>query len=98
MMSNKEELLNNINKNIQEYCDTYFKFDFDPENPVIRVQETSYGAEEINAVMQTTVYNTTMASKSVISAKYADMLAQIAVVSNLIFQSSSVAALANPFH
>lgn len=100
-MTDKQELLNNLNATIQEYCNTFFKFDFDPENPVIRVQETSYGAEEINAVMQTLLSTNTTMGKQVsdFQEQYANYVgADYAVMSNSGSSNNllSVAALANP--
>jgi len=101
-MTNKQDLLNKIQDNIQEYCDTFFKFGFDPANPVIRVQETSYGAEEINAVMQTLLSTMTTMGKQVSNfqemyAKYVG--AKYGIMSNSGSSNNllSVAALANPF-
>lgn len=101
-MNTKQELLNKIQADIQEYCDSYFKFDFDPANPVIRVQETSYGAEEINAVMQTLLSTMTTMGKQV--SDFQDMYAKYtganyAVMSNSGSSSNllAVAALSNPF-
>ena len=101
-MKQKQELLNTIQNNIREYCDTYFKFDFDTANPVIRVQETSYGADEINAVMQTLLSTMTTMGKQVsdfqeMYAKYVG--ANFAVMSNSGSSNNllAVAALANPF-
>ena len=101
-MTMKQTLLNKIEDNIKEYCDTFFKFDFDPANPIIRVQETSYGAEEINAVMQTLLSTMTTMGKQVsdFQEMYANYVgAQYAVMSNSGSSNNllSVAALANPF-
>lgn len=101
-MNKKQELLTKIQDNIKEYCDEFFKFDFDPANPVIRVQETSYGADEINAVMQTLLSTMTTMGRQVSDfqesyAKYVG--AKYAVMSNSGSSNNllAVAALANPF-
>ncbi|MBX3709367.1 MAG: aminotransferase class I/II-fold pyridoxal phosphate-dependent enzyme [Gammaproteobacteria bacterium] len=101
-MNEKQELLNKIRDNIKEYCDIQFNFNFNPNDPVIRVQETSYGAEEINAVMQTLLSTMTTMGKQVsdfqeMYAKYVG--ANYAVMSNSGSSNNllSVAALANPF-
>lgn len=101
-MSNKEELLNTIKNNIKEYCDTNFHFDFDAANPAIRVQETSYGAEEINAVLETLLSTMTTMGKKVnlFQEQYANYVgAKYGVMSNSGSSSNllAVAALANPF-
>lgn len=101
-MDKKQELINKIQDNIKEYCDTFFKFDFDPANPVIRVQETSYGAEEINAVMQTLLSTMTTMGRQVsdFQESYAKFVgANYAVMSNSGSSNNllAVAALANPF-
>lgn len=101
-MNKKQELLDNIQQNIREYCDTQFKFGFDPANPAIRVQETSYGAEEIFAVMQTLLSTMTTMGKQVsdFQEMYANYVgAKYAVMSNSGSSNNllAVAALANPF-
>jgi len=101
-MRSKEEILHSIQQNIHEYCDTHFKFDFDPKNPVIRVQETSYGADEINAVMQTLLSTMTTMGRQVsdFQEMYANYVgAKYGVMSNSGSSNNllAVAALANPF-
>src|SRR5260221_14382489 len=101
-MRTKEEILHSIQQNIHEYCDTHFKFDFDPKNPVIRVQETSYGADEINAVMQTLFSTMTTMGRQVsdFQEMYANYVgAKYGVMSNSGSSNNllAIAALANPF-
>lgn len=43
----KQELLSKIQANINEYCDTYFDFSFDPKNPVVRLHEPTATGTEI---------------------------------------------------
>ena len=42
----KKEL---IFSNITDYCDQNHNFNFDPKNPIVRLHEPTFGAEEINA-------------------------------------------------
>lgn len=101
-MDKKQEILNKIQDNVNEYCDLFFKFEFDPANPVIRVQETSYGADEINAVMKTLLSTMTTMGRQVsdFQEMYANYVgAKYGVMSNSGSSNNllSVAALANPF-
>jgi CDP-4-dehydro-6-deoxyglucose reductase, E1 len=98
----QQELLNKIQENINDYCNTYFDFAFHPENPVLRVQETSYGGDEINAVVRTLLSTMTTMGKQVkeFQEQYAQYVgAKHAVMSNSGSSNNllSVAALANPF-
>ena len=38
-MNNQQELLNKIKASINDYCDTYFDFGFNPEKPAVRLHE-----------------------------------------------------------
>lgn len=40
-----------IHRAIEAYCESKFKFTFDPKNPIVRLHEPSYGSEEILAVL-----------------------------------------------
>lgn len=51
-MTTKQQALETINKGIQEYCDAQFTFGFDPKNPVVRLHEPSFGAPEIQAMVE----------------------------------------------
>ncbi len=44
-------ILNTIKTNVKAYCDANLKFVFDPKNPVVRLHEPSFGADEINALI-----------------------------------------------
>ena len=47
---NKDNILENINKLIGEYCESEHQFnEFDEKNPVVRLHEPSFGGEEIFA-------------------------------------------------
>jgi CDP-6-deoxy-D-xylo-4-hexulose-3-dehydrase len=46
-----DNLLKLIKQHVQQYCDANFKFDFNPANPKVRLHETSFGADEINAMI-----------------------------------------------
>lgn len=43
--------LDAIKTHVKAYCDANFKFGFDPKNPVVRLHEPSFGADEINAMV-----------------------------------------------
>lgn len=43
--------LDAIKTHVKAYCDTHFRFSFDPKNPVVRLHEPSFGADEINAMI-----------------------------------------------
>ncbi len=40
-----------IKSNVAAYCNAHFNFGFDPQNPVVRLHEPSFGADEINAMI-----------------------------------------------
>lgn len=48
-MTNSQKLKDNIFTAVDAYCNETHNFSFDPENPVIRLHEPTFGAEEINA-------------------------------------------------
>ena len=50
-MTNKDTLLNNIQKSIKEYCDANHNFAFDPNNPSVRLHEPTFSSEEIFAAL-----------------------------------------------
>lgn len=50
-MNNKEQKLAAVQQAIQAYCDSEFDFSFDPKNPIVRLHEPTFGAEEINAMV-----------------------------------------------
>ena len=50
-MGQEENSYSKIYKAIEEYCDREHNFDFDSKNPVIRLHEPTFGAEEIMAAL-----------------------------------------------
>jgi CDP-6-deoxy-D-xylo-4-hexulose-3-dehydrase len=71
---NKEQSLQKIKDNINEYCDNFFDFSFNPEKPVVRLHEpTSTGAEIFAAVDTMLSTFTTMGKKvRAFEKQYAD--------------------------
>lgn len=51
-MTSKQQALDTIAKGIKDYCDSEFRFGFDPKNPVVRLHEPSFGAPEIQAMVE----------------------------------------------
>lgn len=49
----KSELLSEIKKNIQQYCDEHYHFGFNPENPSVKLHEPTFAADEIYAATET---------------------------------------------
>ena len=48
-----ESPLEMLRRGIEDYTRTHYKFGFDPEKPAVRLHECAYGAEEINAALET---------------------------------------------
>lgn len=101
-MDKKQELLNQIKANINEYCKTYFDFSFKKENPTVHLHEPTTNGDEIFAAVETMLSTFTTMGKKVRAfenqyAEYAGL--KHAVMSNSGSSSNllSVAALANPF-
>jgi len=46
------ELFSAIQRGINAYCDAYHGYAFDPQNPIVRLHEPTFGAEEINAALE----------------------------------------------
>jgi CDP-6-deoxy-D-xylo-4-hexulose-3-dehydrase len=56
--------LDTIKKAVDAYCGEHFNFGFDPKKPAVRLHETGFGAEEINAlVAQALSTNVTMGAQ-----------------------------------
>src|SRR3954470_17441914 len=47
-----DKYLGNIKENVEAYCAEKFRFAFDPKNPCVRLHEPSFGADEINAMVE----------------------------------------------
>jgi CDP-4-dehydro-6-deoxyglucose reductase, E1 len=50
-MSNSDQLLEAVHRSIAAYCDARHRFAFDDKNPLVRLHEPTFGAEEINAAL-----------------------------------------------
>jgi len=102
MSTKQQELLQTIQRNIQEYCDTYFDFSFNPEKPVVRLHEPTASGAEINAAVETMLSTFTTMGKKVraFESQYAAYAGtKHAVMSNSGSSANllAVSALANPF-
>lgn len=101
-MSNNDVLMQAIRDNINEYCKNNFNFNFDPANPIVRLQEPSFSGEEIFAGLETMMSTFTTMGKKVraFENQYAEFnTTKYAVMSNSGSSANllAVAALANPF-
>ena len=97
----KEDLLNNIKKTITEYCNEFHKFEFDPQNPIVRLHEPSFGAEEICAAIEPMLTTFVTMGKKVkqFEQQYSDLFGHKYGVMNNSGSSANLlafAALANP--
>lgn len=100
-MNKKQELLQAIKKNIQDYCEESFKFEFDPSNPTVRLQETTFRSEEIFAATETLLSTYTTMGKKVkaFERQYADYVGgKYGVMTNSGSSNNllAIAALSNP--
>ncbi|MCD6038626.1 MAG: per [Gammaproteobacteria bacterium] len=101
-MDKKQVLLQKIQENIKEYCDHYFDFSFNPENPKVHLHEPTTGSDEIYAAVETMLSTYTTMGKKVraFEKQYADYTkTQYGVMSNSGSSANllAVATLANPF-
>jgi len=101
-MTQQQDALSKIKNDINSYCDTYFDFSFNPNEPVVRLHEPTVSGAEINAALETMLSTFTTMGKKVRAfenqyAQYAGT--QYGVMSNSGSSANllSVAALANPF-
>lgn len=51
-MATSDMDLQQIKAGIVSYCNTNYKFGFDPKNPVVRLHEPSFGADDLTAMME----------------------------------------------
>ena len=72
-MTNKELIFSNI----ADYCKQNHNFNFDIKNPVVRLHEPTFGAEEINAFLDQMLTTKVTMGKEVrkFEEQYAQMLA-----------------------
>lgn len=101
-MTTKDEQLQKIKAAISDYCDANFHFNFDPQNPLVRLHEPTVSAEEVFAAVDTMLSTFTTMGKKVraFEQQYASYVrSKYAVMSNSGSSANllSVAALANPF-
>lgn len=97
----KEELLNKIKTNLQDYCDQYFDFSFKKDNPSVRLHEPTASQAEIYAAVETMLSTQTTMGKKVrtFEEQYAaytqthySLMSNSGSSANLL----AIAALANP--
>jgi CDP-4-dehydro-6-deoxyglucose reductase, E1 len=50
-MSELENLVKAIHDNVGEYCQRMHNFEFNPEQPVVRLHEPTFSADEINVAI-----------------------------------------------
>ena len=62
----QDSSLKQIHSGIEKYTNDYFNFDFDPSNPVVRLHEPTFGADEIKAAVNTLLSTKVTSGKSVI--------------------------------
>ena len=101
MRRTDEQLLGAMDDSIQGYCDTHHNFSFNPDDPVVRLHEPSFSAEEIQVVMRCMLSTrVTMADKvrqfegefATSSATSEGVMVNSGSSANLL----AIAALANP--
>jgi CDP-6-deoxy-D-xylo-4-hexulose-3-dehydrase len=101
-MGKKQELLQTIQNNIKQYCDTYFDFSFKKENPSVHLHEPTTGADEIFSAVETMLSTFTTMGKKVRAfenqyAAYNKTKYGVMTNSGSSNNLLSVAALTNPF-
>jgi len=102
MIDKQKELLGKIEESIKEYCDTYYDFDFKPEQPTVRLHEPTATGAEVYAAVETMLSTYTTMGKKVraFENQYAEYAGtKYGVMSNSGSSANllSIAALANPF-
>jgi CDP-6-deoxy-D-xylo-4-hexulose-3-dehydrase len=102
MIEQQKALLNRIETDINDYCDTVYNYAFNPEKPVVRLHEPTTTGAEIYAAVETMLSTYTTMGKKVRAfenqyAAYANT--QYGVMSNSGSSANllAVAALCNPF-
>lgn len=50
-MSTTDALLTDVHRSVAAYCEAHHRFTFDAKNPVVRLHEPTFSAEEINAAL-----------------------------------------------
>lgn len=100
-MSQKEELLKNVYDSIRAYCEATHDFKFHQNNPTVRLQEPTFGTEEIFAATETMLSTYTTMGKKVrgFEEQYAKQFGhQYGVMSNSGSSANllAVSVLSNP--
>jgi CDP-4-dehydro-6-deoxyglucose reductase, E1 len=74
-MPSQDDLMNSVKRSIAEYCDAQHDFAFDAENPVIRLHEPTFSADEINAAVECmlTTFVTMGAKVKTFEREFADL-------------------------
>jgi CDP-6-deoxy-D-xylo-4-hexulose-3-dehydrase len=101
-MTDKALLLQKIHDDIDAYCEAFFDFSFDKNNPVVRLHEPTTTGAEIFAAVETLLSTFTTMGKKVraFEKQYAEYVGmEHGVMSNSGSSANllAVAALANPF-
>jgi CDP-6-deoxy-D-xylo-4-hexulose-3-dehydrase len=97
----REKLLDDIRVSLQNYCDHEHKFTFDSKNPVVRLHEPTFGADEIFAAVQPMLSTFVTMGKKVrkFEEEYASKMGHKYAVMNNSGSSANllaISALANP--
>lgn len=102
MIDKQKELLSKIEESIKEYCDTYYDFNFKPDQPGVRLHEPTASGDEVFAAVETMLSTYTTMGKKV--RAFENQYAQYAGTKYGVMSNSgssanllSVAALCNPF-
>lgn len=100
-MDKKQALLQQIQTNIKDYCDTYFDFAFKKDKPAVHLHEPTTSGDEIFAAVETMLSTYTTMGKKVRTfenqyATYANTKYGVMSNSGSSANLLSVAALTNP--
>ena len=100
-MSEREKLQSAVHNAIRNYCDSEFDFSFKPEDPIVRLHEPTFGADEIIAAVDCLLSTRiTMGPKvKQFEREFADAFGHAHGIMNNSGSSANllaVAALANP--
>ena len=100
-MTDSKSLIASVHANIDTYCEKNFNWDFDSSNPVVRLHEPTFGAEEINAAIDQMLTTQVTMGKQVraFEEQYAAKFSHKHGIMNNSGSSANllaVAALANP--
>ena len=100
-MKKNEEIISSVHQGVSDFCKNNFVWDFNPEAPVVRLHEPTFGAEEINAAISQMLTTQVTMGKEVrrFEEQYASKFGNEYAVMNNSGSSANllaVAALVNP--